>query len=131
TDLTNDGDKIAIWSSVASYLGETQSSMSPRRTTNNAAAVVTYDDNAAAGWPNNSNAGSIFLTNLTSNPATPSSWTLSNNNNSSTPQPVLADVVDHPGGDVGSPGFVSGLTLLLAGDYNNNAAVDAADYVWW
>src|SRR4029079_6926114 len=54
-----------------------------------------------------------------------------NNNNSSTPQPVLADVVDHPGGDVGSPGFVSGLTLLLAGDYNNNAAVDAADYVWW
>src|SRR4029078_3739764 len=132
TDLTNDGDKIAIWSSVASYLGETQSSMSPRRTTNNAAAVVTYDDNAAAGWPNNSNAGSIFLANLTSNPATPSSWTLSNNNNSGAPQQALAEVGDHPGGDVGSPGYVPGVVVpTLEGDYNGNGVVDAADYVWW
>jgi hypothetical protein len=132
TDLTNGGDTIAIWNSLANYLGETQSTMSPRRTMNNAAAVVAYDDNAAAGWPNNNGAGSIFLANLTSNPATPSSWTLSNNNNSSTPQAVLAEVVDHPGGDVGSPGFVPGVVVVpLDGDYNSNGIVDVGDYVWW
>ena len=103
--------------------------MSPRRTTNNAAAVVTYDDMTADGWPNNNDAGSIFLANLNSNPATPSSWSLSNNNNSATPQPVLADVVDHPGGDIGSPGFVPGVTVSVNGDYNGNGVVDAADYV--
>ena len=131
TDLTNAGDTVAIWSSLASYQGETQSTMSPRRTTNGAAAVVAYDDNAAVGWPNNNNAGSIFLANLTANPATPASWTRSDNNNSSTPQPVLAEVVDHPGGDVGSPGFVSGVTIPLNGDYSGNGVVDAADYVLW
>jgi hypothetical protein len=131
TDLANGGDTIAIWSSLASYQAETQSATSPRRTTNNVAAVVAYDDNTTVGWPNNNDAGSIFLANLTSNPATPSSWTLSNNNNSSTPQAVLAEVVDHPGGDVGSPGFVSSLTVPLDGDYNGNGVVDAADYVWW
>jgi hypothetical protein len=131
TDLTNGGDTIAIWSSLASYQAETQSATSPRRTTNNAAAVVAYDDNTTVGWPNNNDAGSIFRPNLSSNPATPSSWTLSNNNNSSTPQPVLAEVVDHPGGDVGSPGFVPGVTVSLDGDYNGNGVVDAADYVLW
>jgi hypothetical protein len=131
TDLTNGGDTIAIWSSLAAYLSETQSTMSPRRTTHNAAAVVAYDDNASLGWPNDNNAGSIFLANLTSNPATPASWTLSNNNNSVAPQPVLAEVVDHPGGDVGSPGFVPGVTVVLGGDYDGNGVVDAADYVWW
>lgn len=131
TDLTNGGDMIAIWSSLAAYLNETQSTMSPRRTTHNAAAVVAYDDNVSLGWPNDNNAGSIFLANLTSNPATPSSWTLSNNNNSSAPQQVLAEVVDHPGGDVGSPGYVPGVVATLAGDFDDSGVVDAADYVWW
>ena len=131
TDLTNAGDTIAVWSSFTAYASETQSTMAPRRTTNNAAAVVTYDDVTADGWPNNNDAGSIFLGNLNSNPATPSSWSLSNNNNSATPQPVLADVVDHPGGDIGSPGFVPGVVTTLPGDFTNNGVVDAADYVWW
>jgi hypothetical protein len=131
-DLTNTGDVIAIWSSLDAYLHETQSTMSPWRTTDNAAAVVTYDDNVSLGWPNSNSAGSIFLANLTSNPATPSSWTLSNNNNSETPQQVLAEVVDHPGGDVGSPGYVPGVVVpTLEGDFNDNGVVDSADYVWW
>jgi hypothetical protein len=131
TDLANGGDTVAIWSSLGAYQAEAQSSTTPRRTTANAAAVVAYDDNAAAGWPNNSNAGSIFLANLTSDPATPASWSLSNNNNSATPQPVLAEVIDHPGGDVGSPGFVPLVDLPLQGDFNNNGVVDTADYVVW
>ncbi len=133
TDMTNGGDTIAIWSSLASYQAETQSTTMPRRTTSHAAAVVAYDDNAAAGWPNNNNAGSIFLADLMSNPSTPSSWKLSNNGNSRAPQAVLAEVVDHPGGDVGSPGFVPGIApqAALGGDYNGNGVVDAADYVLW
>jgi hypothetical protein len=131
TDLTNGGDTVAIWSSLASYLSETQSTMSPRRTTHNAAATVAYDTNASLGWPTNNNAGSIFLANLTSNPATPSSWTRSSNNNSSTPQAVLAETIDAPGGDVGSPGFVPGVAVPLEGDFNGNGVVDAADYALW
>ncbi len=133
TDMTNGGDTIAIWSSLASYQAETQSTMMPRRTTSHAAAVVAYDDNAAAGWPNNNNAGSIFLADLESTSSTPASWKLSNNTNSRAPQAVLAEVVDHPGGDVGSPGFVPGIALqaALGGDYSGNGVVDAADYVLW
>jgi predicted secreted protein len=131
TDMANGGDAIAIWSSLAAYQSETQSATSPRRTMNSAAATVAYDDNTTAGWPNNNDAGSIFMANLTSNPATGSSWTLSNNNNSATPQPVLSEVVDHPGGDVGSPGFVFGQTVQLNGDYSGNNVVDAADYILW
>lgn len=132
TDLANGGDTVAIWSSLAAYQGETQASQTPRRTTNNAAAVVTYDDVAAAGWPNNNDAGSIFMANLTSNPATPGSWTRSADSNSVAPQAVLAELVDHPGGDIGSPGFVPGVVAAsLAGDYGGNGAVDAADYVLW
>ncbi|HVT29648.1 MAG TPA: hypothetical protein VHE81_16645, partial [Lacipirellulaceae bacterium] len=69
--------------------------------------------------------------NLTSDPANPSSWTLSNDANSSAPEPVLSEVIDNPGGDVGSPGFVPGMLSTLDGDYNGDGAVDAADYVLW
>lgn len=131
TDLTNTGDTIAIWSSLSAYLSETQSTTAPRRTTTHAAAVVAYDDDGAAGWSNNNDAGSIFLANLTSNPAAGSSWLRATNANSATPQPVLSEVVDHPGGDVGSPGHVPGVATTLSGDYNGNGIVDTADYILW
>jgi hypothetical protein len=131
TDLTNSGDTIAIWSSLAAYQAEAQSTTSPRRTTANAAIAVTYDNSAAAGWPANNGSGSIFMANLTSNPATPASWTRSGNTNSFGPQQVSAEVIDHPGGDVGSPGFAPGVVATLNGDYNGNGVVDGADYVLW
>ena len=133
TDLANGGDTIAIWSSLASYQAETQAPTSPRRTMNNALVTVAFDDDAGAGWPNNNDAGSIFLANLTSNPATPGSWTRSEDNNSVAPQPVLSEVIDHPGGDVGSPGTVPGIVVdpPIDGDFNLNGVVDAADYVVW
>jgi hypothetical protein len=132
TDLTNTGDTVALWSSLSAYQGETQSMTAPRRTTNNAAAVVAFDDDTMLGWPANNDASSIFLNNLTSNPATPASWTRANSTNSVTPQPVLGTVIDHPGNDIGSPGFVPGTVVTpLLGDYNGNGAVDAADYVVW
>jgi hypothetical protein len=131
TDLSNSGDVVAVWSSLASYQAETQSAMSPRRTTTHAAATVAYNSTASAGWPTNNNAGSIFLANLTSNPAAPSSWSRSDSNNASAPQALLGEVVDSPGGDVGSPGFVPGVVASLTGDYNGNGVVDMADYVLW
>lgn len=131
TDLTNSGDTIAIWSSLAAYQAETQSTTAPRRTTANAAIAVAYDDVTADGWPANNNSGSIFMANLTSNPATPASWSRSGNTNSFGPQQVTAEVIDHPGGDVGSPGFAPGVIATLNGDYNGNGVVDGADYVLW
>lgn len=131
SDLANGGDTIAIWNSLAAYENETQSGTSPRRTTDNAAAVVAYDDLNAIGWPNNDGNGSIFLGDLTSDPAMPSSWQLSNDDNSAIPQPVLQTVVDHPGGDVGSPGSAPGVVATLSGDFNDDNVVNAADYVLW
>lgn len=131
TELTNTGDTIAIWSSLAAYQDETESSTSPRRTTTHAAAVVTYDDSAALGWPANNDSSSIFRANLSSNPALPASWTRSTNANSSAPQPVLGEVVDHLGNDTGSPGFVPGVITSLPGDFDGNGKVDTADYVFW
>lgn len=131
TDLSNGGDSIAIWSSFAAYQSETQSMTSPRRTMANAVAVLAYDDDTMLGWPSNNNAASIFLSNLSSNPALPASWTRSNDSNSAAPQPVLSEVIDHPGNDIGSPGFVPGVSTPLEGDFNGNGVVDAADYIRW
>jgi hypothetical protein len=131
TDITNSGDTIAIWSSYAAYSTETDPADTPRRTTDNAAITVTFDDSATAGWPAKNNAASIFMPNLTSNPSEGTSWSRSNDTNSLGPQPVLAEVVDHPGGDTGSPGYVPGVATPLQGDLNGNSVVDAADYVIW
>ena len=132
TDLANGGDTFAIWDSLAAYESETQSPTTPRRTTENAIAVVAYDDDTVAGWPNNDGDGSIFLSDLSADPATPSSWLLSDDTNSVGPQEVMQTVVDHPGSDVGSPGIAPGTVApSLPGDYNGNGKVDAADYVVW
>jgi hypothetical protein len=132
-DLTNTGgDTIAIWSSLTAYQDETQLPTAPRRTTNNALSVVKYLNSAAAGWPTGNDSGSIFMPNLTAAQSDGSSWLRSNATNSGPPQQVSGEAVDHPGGDVGSPGFVPGVvTPALNGDYNGNGRVDAADYTLW
>jgi hypothetical protein len=61
--LANDGDTIAIWSSLAGYQSEPVDA--PNRSHDNAAADVTYDNRAAADytvWRNNLNA-TITLSN--------------------------------------------------------------------
>jgi hypothetical protein len=46
--------------------------------------------------------------------------------------PVTGSLIDHPGGDIGSPGFAPGATMPgVLGDYNGNGVVDAADYTLW
>jgi hypothetical protein len=132
TDMANGGDTIALWDSLGDYQAEQQSNMMPRRTITNAIAAVVYDDNPGGGWPSNDGNGSIFLADLSSDPTIPESWLLSDDSNSRGPQAVEQTVVDHPGGDIGSPGFVPGsVTPTLEGDYNADDSVDAADYIVW
>jgi hypothetical protein len=73
------------------------------------------------------------LNNLSANPALGVSWTLSGGANDAAgsfhPAPIQRP--DHPGGDVGSPGFVPGVTQALAGDYNGDGSINAADYTVW
>jgi hypothetical protein len=128
--LSNEGDTVAIWSSIENYNLDTAGS---GRSTAHAAAVVAYDDTAP--WPINNNRSSIFVGALNANPATGGSWTRSDPEDSlasPTASPVIGTLIDHPGGDVGSPGFAPGAaTPGVLGDYNGNGVVDAADYTLW
>lgn len=129
TDLANGGDLVAIWPSLAAYnAAALTGTMSPRRTTDGTLASVLYDDNDMIGWPNNDGSHSIELVSGDANPAEPTSWQLSAGG---PPMQVTATLPDHPGGDVGSPGTVPGAASGVAGDYNANGSVDAADYVLW
>jgi hypothetical protein len=129
TNLANDGDLVAIWPSLTAYEAAALPGMTnPRRTADGASAAVLYDDDDTIGWPDNDNSHSIELTSNDADPAQPASWVLSDG---MPPMQVVAIVNDHTGGDVGSPGTVPGVTVGVPGDYNNDGAVDAADYVLW
>ena len=128
--LANGGDLVAIWDSLANY--EADKTLGAGSTTLAAAAVL-YDsfDN---DWPADDGNGSIYLADLGADPSVGASWILTGGGNdlfgAINPDPIFANVVDHPGGDVGSPGFIpSGVALV--GDHNGDGKVDAADYVVW
>jgi hypothetical protein len=128
--FSNDGDTIAIWSSIENY---NLDKAGTGRSTAHAAAAVSYDDTEP--WPVNNNRASIYVTALNLNVAAGGSWTRSDDEdslNSATANPVTGTLIDHPGGDVGSPGFAPGAaTPNVLGDYNGNHVVDAADYTLW
>jgi hypothetical protein len=130
TDLANGGDLVAIWPSLAAYnAAALPGTTSPRRSTDGTSAAVSFDDNDMIGWPNNDNSHSIELASRDANPAEPMSWQLSAG---TPPMQVTATLFDHSGDDIGSPGTVPGVVVPgVPGDYNNNGAVDAADYVLW
>jgi hypothetical protein len=127
TDLANGGDLAALWPSLAEYnAAALPGTTSPRRSTTGATASVLYDD--TAGWPNNNNSSSIELVGGDADPMVPASW---HRPNGTAPMQLTATLVDHTGGDIGSPGMVPGSTPVVLGDYNDDGAVDAADYVLW
>ena len=127
--FANAGDTIAIWSSIEDYNLDKPGA---GRTTSRAAAVVDYG--SSDPWPTANDAASIFLKSLDLSPTAGANWarsgTADDTLGSSTASPVPGTVVDHPGGDVGSPGRVGAAAGLL-GDYNGNHVVDAADYTVW
>ena len=133
--LNNDGDTIALWDSMAAYDGE--SIVDNRRGRQLAAASVQYDTRDSQDWPTSDGQSSIYLNDLTASPDAGESWTRSGSDDddlgSRQAEAILQTVIDHPGGDVGSPGFAPGSIIgdPLFGDYNENARVDAADYTVW
>jgi hypothetical protein len=127
----NDGDTVAIWSSIDNYNLDKPGA---GRSTAQAAAVATYDD--ADPWPTNNGVASVFVSDLNLDPAVGGSWVRSGTAadvlGSTTASLILGSIVDHPGGDVGSPGNVPGAAVPnVLGDYNGNHVVDAADYTVW
>jgi hypothetical protein len=128
--FSNEGDTIAIWSSIENYNLDKPGT---GRGTANAAAVVAYDDTAP--WPINNNAASIYVGALNASPSAGGSWARSaveDALDSHTSNQVTGSLIDHPGGDVGSPGLAPGaVTPNVLGDYNGNHVIDAADYTVW
>jgi len=126
------GDTIAIWDSLQDYDAEPVTGIG--RTHDNAIAAVTYDTLAGEGWPTVNNQSSIWLNNLAGDPNVGENWTRSGaagDTLSRQAGPIFQTAIDHPGGDVGSPGYAPGVVTTLAGDFNHDNVVDAADYVVW
>jgi hypothetical protein len=132
------GDTIAIWNDHAAYSNE-DIDEEDHRATESAIAAVTYNTVAGQGlgWPTLLAGRSIYMKDLTANPNLGPSWTrtgtAADTIGSYNAMPlVLEAVVDHPGGDIGSPGTVPAVVPVgLTGDYNNDGRVDAADYTVW
>jgi hypothetical protein len=128
--LNNGPESVGLWDSLADYASE--HALGPAFW-NDAAAAVSYSDNVGDGWPADDGNGSIYLNNLSANPALAGSWTLSGGPSDAFgafhPDPIMR--ADHPGGDVGSPGFVPGVAPILFGDYNGDSVVGAGDYTVW
>ncbi len=126
------GDTIAIWPNYAAY--NTEAVTGSGRTHDNASAAVTYNTLAGEGWPTINNQSSIWLNNLTGEANAGANWTragAAGDTLSQQAEPIFQTAIDHPGGDVGSPGYAPGVAATLPGDFNDDNVVDAADYVVW
>jgi hypothetical protein len=130
--LANSGDVIGLWADQPSYAADLSVG-------NSVAAAVTglvYDD--VSPWPSNNGIDSIYLRNLSGNPLASSTWGRASGNpidpNARRSRLVVAPggTPDNAGGDVGSPGFYTPSSgTPLAGDYNGDGLVNAADYTVW
>lgn len=130
------GDTIAIWNDHDLYLDEAIDEEDHRSHASAVAAVV-YNTVAAQGWPSipAGNGRSISLKSLTADPNVGVSWARTGTS-AELPQSYHASqlseqVVDHPGGDIGSPGYAPGSVATLEGDFNGDGRVNAADYTKW
>jgi hypothetical protein len=123
-ETANEGG-LPLWQT----LGNTGSNVEILDDVFNVVVGVAYDADSTPDppWPGKNDMSSIYLTDLNAaDPTDGVNWALS------------ADGVDGARfgnsprtGDVGSPGFVPGLSTALEGDFNGDGSVDAADYVVW
>ena len=121
--LNNGGDHLGLWNDATAYNADKEADAF-----NSAIADVDFDDGNT--WPNDDGNGSIFLKAVDLDPSTGESWGLSTTQDGISMQADPAfqsQVPDHPGGDVGSPGFVPAGNVGLAGDFNQDGMLDAAD----
>ena len=126
SSLNNGGDHVGIWTSFgADYLAAKESE-------DFATATIAVDYADDAGWPADDGNASIYLSDLSLDPADGFSWVLSNSEDglSSNATQLFADgqPVDHPGGDVGSPGTAPGVDPPTnPADFNGDTLVDCDD----
>ncbi|TWT98122.1 hypothetical protein Pla108_22790 [Botrimarina colliarenosi] len=131
--LANGGDLIGLWNNAIDYAtDQAVEAGSIAR----AVAGVAYDDSAP--WPSGVDGDAIRLANLGSDPADPAAWARARgayaDPNAYGSAEVFAPggVIDNAGGDQASPGYHwPDYYPPLPGDYNNDGAVDAADYTVW
>ena len=126
------GDTIAIWPNYAAY--NTEVVTGSGRTYANAVAAVTYNTLAGQGWPTVNDQSTIWLNDLAGDPNDGANWTRAGSAGdalSRQAEPIFQTVIDHPGEDVGSPGYAPGVVTSFTGDFNHDNVVDAADYVVW
>ncbi|MEO1495667.1 MAG: lamin tail domain-containing protein [Planctomycetota bacterium] len=129
--LANTGDTIGVWDSSISYsLDKINGAVA------NALVSLTYDDSAP--WPTDNGTDSIYLRNLTFDPANGAAWSRATGGSTADPNAYQAAAApdplgrpDNSGADVGSPGLYAAAAPPLAGDYNNDGRVDLADYTTW
>lgn len=123
--LNNDnGDTIALWDNFAQYQADRSTMVYT-----NAEVTTAYSDDVALGWPQDDGNGSIHRTPANADPTAPSSWQLSGSGDgiSINASPAFQNsVTDHPGGDVGSPGFFPG-SGTIDGDFNDDGSFNCAD----
>jgi Lamin Tail Domain len=118
------GDTVALWSNFAGYQADRTGLVY-----SNAVVATPYSDDDLLGWPIDDGNGSIHLSPANADPSLPGSWQLSASGDgiSSNASPAFQNnVPDHPGGDVGSPGFFPGGTTM-DGDFNNDGLYNCAD----
>lgn len=122
--FANGGDMVALWANKVNYELD-QPAGTGTVTPTNAATSLIYANNTG-GWPDDTGAASIFLTDLSLDQTVGANWVNSSGTNS------LLTII-HPGGDIGSPGNFTPFTPVLGinGDYNDDGTVDAADYTTW
>ncbi len=134
--LSNTADGIGFWNDQALY-----EAAKAADDFSGALSFVEYDDGTIADpqvdtFPTETNVGSIYLTDLSLDQTVGANWLSAggiNDFDSFNAMEVLVDGTEvHPGGDIGSPGTFEAIPLTgLAGDYNNDGTVDAADYTIW
>jgi hypothetical protein len=123
TLLNNGGDTIGLWSDAAAYAADDRANLD----FDGAEVFVTYDDDGTV-WVQDDGNGSISLTDLT-DAATPANWALSAPGDalsSFNASPVGGIVIEHLGGDVGSPGSF-GAVSTPTGDFDGNGVYECAD----
>ena len=97
--LNNSGDRIGLWRNFTSYSGNHVSHLN---------SVTSVNFGSGSGWPTNNNGSSIYLTNLTLDPAQGNSWALSTSGTANAYRSTHAGGSGNTGNDIGSPGRLPG-----------------------
>ena len=121
--LNNDEDTVGIWDNASDYNTD-RSNMNFA----NATASVPYADDGVI-WPQDDGNGSIYLTDLSADETDGTNWLLSfpGDGISFNASAVNGTVIQHNGGDIGSPGTPPGGGSMIDADFNDDGMINETD----